>query len=56
MELSHGALNDQPVADLTGLRFDAYVQENDASASAQPYLNLKVDADANGSIDTTLIL
>ena len=54
VELSNGALNDQPVANLTGLRFDAYLEENDASASAQPYLNLKVDADANGSIDTTL--
>ena len=30
VELSNGALNDQPVADLTGLRFDAYVEENDA--------------------------
>ncbi|MFL6177994.1 MAG: hypothetical protein ACJ715_15185, partial [Ornithinibacter sp.] len=54
VELSNGALNDQLVADLTGLRFDAYVEENGASASEQPYLNLKVDSDANGSIDTTL--
>ena len=54
VELSNGGLNDQPVADLTGLRFDVYVEENDAGASGQPYLNLKVDADANGSIDTTL--
>ena len=54
VELSNGALNDQLVADLTGLRFDAYVEENDVSASEQPYINLKVDADANGSIDTTL--
>src|SRR6478609_10986823 len=54
VELSNGSLNDQPVANLTGLRFDAYVEENDAGASTQPYLNLKVDADNNGSIDTTL--
>ena len=56
VELSNGSLNDQPVANLTGLRFDAYVEENDAGASAQPYVNLKVDADNNGSIDTTLSL
>ena len=54
VELSNGSLNDQPVANLTGLRFDAYVEENDAGAVTQPYLNLKVDADNNGSIDTTL--
>ena len=54
VELSNGALNDQLVADLTGLRFDVYLEENDVSASEQPYINLKVDADANGSIDTTL--
>ena len=54
VELSNGSLNDQPVANLTGLRFDAYVEENDAGASRQPYVNLKVDADNNGSIDTTL--
>src|SRR5207344_2232346 len=28
VELSNGGLNDQPVANLTGLRFDAYVEEN----------------------------
>ena len=37
VELSNGSLNDQPVANLTGLRFDAYVEENDAGAS-QPAL------------------
>ena len=42
------------MANLTGLRFDAYVEENDVGASTQPYVNLKVDADNNGSIDTTL--
>ena len=55
MEFSHGGLNDQLVSDLTGLSFDVYVEENDASASAQPYLVVKVDADADGSIDTTLV-
>ena len=54
VELSNGGLNDQPVANLTGLRFDVYLEENDAGAQGQPYLNVKVDADANGSIDTTL--
>ena len=33
VELSNGGLNDQPVANLTGLRFDAYVEENDDGAS-----------------------
>ena len=33
VELSNGSLNDQPVANLTGLRFDAYLEENDAGAS-----------------------
>ncbi len=54
VELSNGGLNDQLVSDLTGLRFDAYVEENGIGTEWQPYLNLKVDADANGSIDTTL--
>ena len=54
VELSNGALNDQPVANLTGLRFDVYLDENDTGSQGQPYLNLKVDADNNGSIDTTL--
>ena len=30
------------------------MEENDLSASAQPYVNLKVDANNDGSIDTTL--
>ena len=55
MELSSGGLDDQPVANLTGLSFDAYVEENDPGANGQPYVNLKVDADNNGSIDTTLL-
>ena len=54
VELSNGSLNDQPVANLTGLRFDAYAEENDSGAFRQPYLNVKIDADNNGSIDTTL--
>ena len=56
VELSSGGLDDQPVANLTGLSFDAYVEENDPGANGQPYVNLKVDADNNGSIDTTLAL
>ena len=54
VELSNGSLNDQPVATLTGLRFDVYLDENDTGTEGQPYLNFKVDADDNGSIDTTL--
>ena len=52
VELSNGGLNDQPVADLTVLRFDVYLEESVPGAG--PYLNLKIDADHNGSIDTTL--
>ena len=52
MELSNGGLNDQPVADLTALSFDVYLEENDPAV--QPYLNLKIDADGDGTIDTTL--
>ena len=54
VEFSHGGLNDQLVSDLTGLSFHVFLEENDASAGTQPYVVLKVDADANGSIDTTL--
>ncbi len=54
VELSNGGLNDQPVADLSGLHFDVYLEENDPGAGSQPYLNLKIDADHNGTIDTTL--
>ena len=46
---------DRPVADLTVLRFDVYLEENDSGAGSQPYLNLKIDADNNGTIDTTLL-
>ena len=52
VELSNGGLNDQPVADLTELSFDVYLEESDPAV--QPYLNVKIDADHNGSIDTTL--
>src|SRR6478735_8478399 len=48
VEFSNGGLVDQPVADLTGLRFDVYLEENDSGAGSQPYLNLKIDADNNG--------
>ena len=41
------------MADLTGLRFDVYLEEN-GRVNGQPFLNVKVDADNNGSIDTTL--
>ena len=54
VELSNGGLNDQSVADLTGLRYDVYLEENGTGSQGQPYLNVKVDADNNGSIDTTL--
>ena len=54
VEFSNGGLNDQPVADLTELHFDLYLEENDPGAGSQPYLNLKIDADNNGTIDTTL--
>ena len=54
VELSNGALNDQLVTDLTGLRYDVYLEENGVGQAGQPYVNLKIDADANGSIDTTL--
>ena len=52
VELSNGGLNDQPMADLGVLRFDVYLEESDPGG--QPYLNVKIDADHNGSIDTTL--
>ncbi len=51
VELSNGGLNDQPLADLSVLRFDLYVEE---VIQGGIYLNLKVDADHNGTIDTTL--
>ena len=51
VELSSGGLNDQPVVDLGVLRFDLYVEE---VIQGGIYLNLKVDADHNGTIDTTL--
>jgi len=54
VELSNGGLNDQLVSDLSGLRFDVYLEENGTGQAGQPFVNLKVDADANGSIDTTL--
>ena len=44
VELSHGGLNDQLVSDLGGLGFSVLLEENDASAGAQPYVVLKVDA------------
>ena len=52
MELSNGGLNDQRVADLTEMSFDIYLEES--SPKVQPYLAFKVDADDNGTIDTTL--
>ncbi|MFL6080492.1 MAG: Calx-beta domain-containing protein, partial [Ornithinibacter sp.] len=42
------------MADLTGLRYDVYLDENGTGSQGQPFVNLKIDADANGSIDTTL--
>ena len=53
VELSSGGLNDQPVAELTALSFDVYVEENDRGADSE-HLNLKIDADHNGTIDTNL--
>ena len=34
VELSNGGLNDKPVADLTVLRFDVYLEENDPGRSS----------------------
>ena len=36
VEFSNGGLNDQPMADLTGLRFDVYLEENDPGAGRSP--------------------
>ena len=54
VELSNGALNDALVSDLTVLHFDVFLEENGGGVGSQPYLNLKVDTDHDGTIDTTL--
>ncbi len=35
VELSNGGLNDQPLADLTALHFDVYLEENDPGRSSR---------------------